>query len=96
MALFADGRRFEEWFATWEAAARPAPRLDDMRAANPVRIARNHRVEQAIQSAYGGDFAPFHRLVDGLADPYAERADDADLEQPPRPDEIVHQTFCGT
>jgi len=24
----------------------------------------NHRVEQAIQSAYGGDYAPFHRLVD--------------------------------
>jgi uncharacterized protein YdiU (UPF0061 family) len=67
-----------------------------MHAANPVLIPRNHQVERAIQIAYGGDCAPFHRLVDALAEPYAERLEYADLEMPPRPDEIVHQTFCGT
>jgi uncharacterized protein YdiU (UPF0061 family) len=67
-----------------------------MRAANPILIPRNHRVEQAIQSAYAGDFAPFHRLVDGLAAPYADRVEYAHLETPPRPEEIVHKTFCGT
>ena len=71
-------------------------RLADMRAANPILIPRNHRVEQAIHSAYGGDSAPFHRLVDALAAPYAEQAEYADLEMPPRPEEMVHQTFCGT
>jgi len=87
---------FERWFARWRSEADPAGRLADMRAANPVLIPRNHRVEQAIQSAYGGDFAPFHRLVDALATPYAEQVEYADLATPPRTEEIVHQTFCGT
>ena len=55
-----------------------------MRAANPILIPRNHRVEHAIQRAYGGDFAPFHRLVDALAAPYAEQPEYADLEAPPQ------------
>jgi uncharacterized protein YdiU (UPF0061 family) len=67
-----------------------------MRAANPVLIPRNHRIEQAIQRSYDGDFAPFHRLIDALAAPYAERIEYADFEMPPQPDEIVRQTFCGT
>ena len=67
-----------------------------MRAANPILIPRNHRVEQAIQAAYRGEYAPFHRLVDALAAPYAEQPEYADLETPPRPEEIVHTTFCGT
>jgi uncharacterized protein YdiU (UPF0061 family) len=94
--VFSSKEPLEEWFAKWRRAANPAKHLAGMRAANPVRIPRNHRVEQAIQSAYGGDFAPFHRLVDALATPYAEQIEYADLEAPPRPEEIVHQTFCGT
>ena len=94
--MFSSRQSFDEWFARWRTEARPSIHLTDMRTANPVIIPRNHRVEQAIQSAYGGDFAPFHRLVDALAAPYAERSVSADLETPPRPDEIVHQTFCGT
>ena len=95
-AMFPSREPFEEWFAKWRGEADPAKRLADMRAANPILIPRNHRVEQAIQSAYGGDFAPFHRLVDALAAPYADQVEYADLETPPRPEEIVHETFCGT
>jgi serine/tyrosine/threonine adenylyltransferase len=67
-----------------------------MRAANPSRIPRNHRVEEAIQHADDGDYAPFHRLVEALTAPYEDRDEYADLETPPRPEEIVRQTFCGT
>ena len=95
-AMFSSSEPFKKWFATWRREADPAKHLADMRAANPILIPRNHRVEQAIQSGYGGDFAPFHRLVDALAAPYAEQAEYADLETPPRPEEIVHETFCGT
>jgi hypothetical protein len=35
-------------------------------------------------------------VVDALAAPYAEQTDYIDLETPPRPEEIIHQTFCGT
>ena len=99
-AMFSNREPFDEWFAqwrlNWHGEAGPLRRLDDMRAANPVRIPRNHQVEHAIQGAYRGDFAPFHRLVDALASPCAEQPEYADLEVPPRSDEIVHQTFCGT
>ena len=64
--MFSDAEPFERWFGKWRSAAEPAGHLADMRAANPVLIPRNHRVEQAIQSAYGGDFEPLHRLVDAF------------------------------
>ena len=95
-AMFSFNEPFEKWFAKWCSDANPAKHLADMRAANPILIPRNHRVEQAIQSAYGGDFAQFHRLVDALAAPYVDQVEYADLETPPRREEIVHQTFCGT
>jgi uncharacterized protein YdiU (UPF0061 family) len=95
-ALFSNTEPFDKWFATWRTEADFANHLTDMRAANPILIPRNHRVEQAIQSTYADDFAPFHRLVDALAEPYTEVAEFADLETPPLPEEIVHQTFCGT
>ena len=94
--LFSGTEPFEEWFAKWRSGTDPATNLANMRAANPVRIPRNHRIEQAIQSAYGGDFAPFHRLVDALAAPYTEQVEYADLETPPGPEEVVRETFCGT
>ena len=95
-ALFSSREPFEKWFGKWRGEADPAKHVADMRAANPIRIPRNHRVEQAIQNAYRGDYAPFHRLVDALASPYAEQIEYADLETPPRPEEIVRETFCGT
>ncbi len=95
-AMFRSSEPFKQWFAKWRREADPAKHLADMRAANPILIPRNHRVEQAIRSAYAGDFAQFHRLVDALAAPYADQVEYADLETPPRPEEIVHETFCGT
>ena len=95
--LFSSREPLDEWLSRWRrAAAAAGPNLADMQAANPIRIPRNHRVEQAIQGVYRGDTAPFHRLVDALATPFTEQDEYADLEAPPRPDEVVHQTFCGT
>jgi uncharacterized protein YdiU (UPF0061 family) len=93
--LFPDRAAFEPWFSAWRGL-HTADGLAAMRAANPVRIPRNHRVEQAIARGYDGDFAPFHRLVDALATPYDEQAEFADLEEPPLPAEVVTKTFCGT
>lgn len=95
-ALFSNSEPFEKWLSKWHGEVDIDDHLEGMRAANPILIPRNHRVEQAIQSAYSNDYDPFHRLVDALASPYSEQTDYADLEDPPRPEEIVHQTFCGT
>ncbi len=88
-----------EWRAVTAGEDFPS-RLALMRASNPVVIARNHRVEQALAAANEGDLAPFWRLCAALKDPFQdpappERPED-DLEAPPRPEERVHETFCGT
>ena len=92
-AEFQDAAGFDAWFSQWRHITGDGPRHDAMCASNPICIPRNHRVEQAIQSAYRGDFAPFHRLADAWQNPFAENAD---LERAPLPEEVVRRTFCGT
>ena len=94
--LFTDAAAFDVWWAKWSTEADPVTQLSVMRAVNPVRIPRNHRVEEAIQNAYRGEYTPFHRLVDALASPYTDNAEYSEYEVPPRPEEIVRETFCGT
>jgi serine/tyrosine/threonine adenylyltransferase len=84
------------WLADWQAQPKVDSPVTIMQSANPIRIPRNHRVEQAIQAGYAGDFAPFHRLVDALAHPFVEDSNYADLEAAARPEERVTETFCGT
>jgi uncharacterized protein YdiU (UPF0061 family) len=92
---------FDAWLARWrERCARepgnPRQREQRMMAVNPAFIARNHLVEQAIAEAYNGDFGFFHRLLERLENPFEYDVDDATLATPPAPDQVVHQTFCGT
>ncbi|WP_372885939.1 YdiU family protein [Shimia sp.] len=94
---FTDGAEFDDWRRDWQArlATQPDPGAV-MQAANPVVIPRNHRVEQMIEAAIGGDMAPFRRLLAACTDPFERRADSADLRRPPREDERVLATYCGT
>ncbi|EEX10553.1 hypothetical protein SL1157_2613 [Ruegeria lacuscaerulensis ITI-1157] len=94
---FTDPTAFDSWAEGWRARlTREADPLAVMRAANPAFIPRNHRIEQMIQAAVQGDYAPFHRLNAVLARPYDDQPDAADLRRPPTQDEVVHATFCGT
>jgi uncharacterized protein YdiU (UPF0061 family) len=100
-ALFADAGAFDGWAAAWRARL---AREDDaeaaralMRRTNPVYIPRNHRVQEVIAAAETeGDFAPFERLLEVLADPFTPREAFVAYENPPRPEEVVRATFCGT
>ena len=68
-----------------------------MLAANPVYIPRNHLVEEAIVAATeDGNFEPFHTLVDRLADPFSYDPAMMRYATPPRPEQVVGKTFCGT
>jgi len=95
-SFFNSGEPLRAWFANWQKTPRPDDHLAKMRLANPIRIPRNHRVEQAIAAAYEDDFAPFHRLADASLRPFEEDESFHDLEAPPLPHEIVQETFCGT
>ncbi|PWE34184.1 YdiU family protein [Maritimibacter sp. 55A14] len=99
--LFAEPALFDGWAALWrerltQEQRGTTARQDAMRAANSAHIPRNHRVEEAIQAGVAGDYAPFGRLMAALARPYEDPPEYADLKIPPRPEEVVRQTFCGT
>jgi uncharacterized protein YdiU (UPF0061 family) len=101
-ALFADPGAFSEWAGRWRArlareGGDPEARQAVMRGANPAFIPRNHLVEEAIAAAQErGDFTPFETLLAVLAKPYEDQPDAGRHAAPPRPEEIVRQTFCGT
>jgi uncharacterized protein YdiU (UPF0061 family) len=101
LALFGGSDAMRRWLEGWRARLSGEPRAAPGRAAgmlraNPAVIPRNHRIEQAIAAALGGDYAPFEWLCDVLSRPYAESTSDAAYQLPPRAEERVLQTFCGT
>ena len=67
-----------------------------MRAANPLFVPRNHRIEAAIAEAEEGRHETFHELNEVLARPYEDQPGFTDYAKPPHPHEEVRQTFCGT
>lgn len=92
-----DRDAYQSWHETWQKRISSETEPQGLMArVNPVLIPRNHRIEQMIDAAVGGDFAPFHRLNDALKTPFTERDDIADLQRPPSAQEVVPATFCGT
>ena len=73
-------------------------RARTMRSVNPIVIARNHRVEEALAAASNeGDLGPFERLLDALRTPYDETPEMAAYAEPaPAAVTASYRTFCGT
>jgi uncharacterized protein YdiU (UPF0061 family) len=100
--LFANPAAYDAWALRWRqrTSAEPqdaAARQAAMRAVNPAFIPRNHRVEAIIEAAVNrNDFAPFEELLAVLSNPFEDQPAFAAYAEPPKPDERVLQTFCGT
>lgn len=102
------GRLFElsdayvPWLGRWRNRLRmeqmkPAERQRQMYDTNPAFIPRNHLVEEALVAANEqDDFEPFYTLINVLSKPFT--FDDALIRfaTPPRPEQEVTKTFCGT
>ena len=102
-ALFADPAALQPWLVRWQQrlAAEPqaaAARAGAMRALNPLYIARNHLVEEALAAASEhGDMSLTLRLLDVLADPFTERDGLERYALPAAPELAAgYRTFCGT
>jgi len=93
---------FRAWMRRWEDRGAQEPenaavRAASMRRANPRYIPRNHRIEEVIEAATTeGDLAPFEALLEVIVRPFDEQPDAAAYAAPPRPDQRVLETFCGT
>jgi uncharacterized protein YdiU (UPF0061 family) len=101
-SLFANAGAFHDWALGWRRRLATEDttaqlRAGAMRRANPSLIPRNHRIEEVISAAtLRDDFEPFEKLVKALESPYEEQPAFAYLSQPPRREERVQATFCGT
>ncbi|WP_370674251.1 YdiU family protein [Pleomorphomonas sp. PLEO] len=102
LSLFGGSSGVEPWLKTWQerlaAGSRsPADVAVAMRAVNPAIIPRNHQIEKALDAIVdGSDGSTYIRLLQAVARPFEDRAEDVDLTLPPRPEERVAATFCGT
>jgi uncharacterized protein YdiU (UPF0061 family) len=100
--LFREPAAVDPWLADWRArlaaAGRPeAERQAQMRRVNPAFILRNHLAQRVADAAVQRlDFEPLQTLSKVLSRPYDDQPEHADLARPPRPEERVVETFCGT
>jgi uncharacterized protein YdiU (UPF0061 family) len=100
--LFEHADAFVQWLDRWRERLQQEGSNDEerkarMRRVNPIYIPRNHLIEAAIRAAEDhGDFSVFHALHDVLRQPFDYQPGKDTYMQPPQPEEIVHQTFCGT
>ena len=95
-----------EWLQRWHDLN---PDAALMRRTNPVRIPRNHLVEEALQAASNGDFEPFEELLAAVTDPFDSigseesgvekknnRVHDEKYARPAPEGFGPYTTFCGT
>ncbi|MEM1110516.1 MAG: YdiU family protein [Pseudomonadota bacterium] len=100
--IYTPPKALAAWVERWrdrlgEETTEADERQRQMFRTNPAFIARNHLVEEAIRAGTDDeDFGPFHRLTERLQQPFVYAVADKDLALPPAPEQIVHQTFCGT
>ncbi|MGH6684908.1 MAG: protein adenylyltransferase SelO family protein, partial [Pseudolabrys sp.] len=101
-ARFDGAAALDVWLGKWRVRLAqedlpPAQRGAAMRRVNPAFIPRNHRIEAAIAAAQeNADFTPFETLLTVLSRPFDDQPEYEAFAAPPRPDEAVLQTFCGT
>ena len=100
-SLFTAPEAYRRWAESWRSRLSREPphgeRAASMRRVNPAVIPRNHRIEAVIAAAVErDDFAPFDALATVLSRPFDESAMADEFRLPPRAEERVAQTFCGT
>jgi uncharacterized protein YdiU (UPF0061 family) len=100
-ALFADPAPFDAWASRWREQlaheeADPRRVASAMDRVNPLYIARNHKVEEALAAATAGDLEPFLRLLDAVRAPFDERPGLDPYAGPAPPSFGSYRTFCGT
>ncbi|WP_275285841.1 protein adenylyltransferase SelO [Halomonas elongata] len=101
LEIFETTEELETWLPRWhERLGRESVSNDEivtrLNAANPAVVPRNHRVAEAIAAAEEDDFGPFEALLAVITDPYTTPDTEVDYTRPPRDEEKVLRTFCGT
>ena len=99
---FLEHKQISNWLKEWKELIKDQNLAKkemalSMESSNPVFIPRNHLIERAIKAAVeNNDFSEMKTLLTILSKPYEEQSKYGEYMKPPKPLEVVHQTFCGT
>ncbi len=96
-----DNQSFIAWEKQWQERLKtnnnsPEKSLKLMRLNNPLVIPRNHKVEEALESANSGDLNPAKNLLKILEKPYEGGKEVNKYQSPAPPSDKIYKTFCGT
>ena len=96
-----NNENFIIWKKRWEERLKlnnnnPEKFLKLMRSVNPLIIPRNHKVEEALESANNNDLSPLIKLIKILEKPYDKQQENIDYQSPAPIGNKKYQTFCGT
>ncbi len=70
--------------------------LELMKKNNPIVIARNHKVEEALADADKGNLETMNQLLEVLRNPYSDQKNINEFQKPSAINNKKYQTFCGT
>ena len=92
---------FIDWKKQWQDRLKintnsPEVSLKLMHSSNPLVVPRNHKVEEALESANGGDLNPTKNLLKILEKPYENKKEISEYQSPAPPSDKIYKTFCGT
>ncbi|AUM65028.1 MULTISPECIES: protein adenylyltransferase SelO [Brevibacillus] len=93
---------FAQWHEMWQARrgrqqGSKSTSYQLMQNSNPALIPRNHRVEEALESAVQqGDYSVMERLLIALSNPYTHSTEQAEYCTLPPQSAIPYRTYCGT
>lgn len=96
-----EGAGWQDWMSKWAAAHADettllADRQEMMRSSNPRFIPRNHLMERMIEEAMEGDLNLFNTLNKVYQRPFDDQPEFEQFTAPPKDEERVLRTFCGT
>ncbi len=96
-----DDAELTSWMARWRQrlARQEQTEAESLRlrqANSPAVIARNHRVEAALNAAERGDLSVMTRLLADLSSPYDYAGADPAAREPGPQGGEAYRTFCGT
>jgi serine/tyrosine/threonine adenylyltransferase len=99
--LFKEPDAFDAWAARWQkrleqekvAVETTAQAMDRV---NPIYIARNHKVEEALAAAVNQEMTPFSKLLEVVSKPFDEVTGNKAYAEPAPATNRPYRTFCGT
>lgn len=92
-SFFPETSELELFISKWKDRK---PDVASLTAVNPLFIPRNHLIQRAIDSSYEGRHDLFKQLNEVFSKPFENNEEMEHFSKPPKPDERVYQTFCGT